>query len=102
MPAACTTFSSQKMMQKTPVSITSATTARGCWALEDTVIETRWTDTHDGPMPMPDGSVIAPTDIEHGPNPACVIYRIEDDKIAEIRHYFDMAGPMAKITAAAG
>lgn len=47
-----------------------------------------WRGTHVGPMPAPDGSMIAPTGVDVA-TPACMAMTVRDGRITEMDHYFD-------------
>lgn len=55
-----------------------------------------WRGTHTGPLPLPDGSVLAPTGRQveiHGG----AFIQLRDGKIVEKRDYFDLAAWMAQM-----
>ena len=60
------------------------------------VMEITWRGTHDGPLPLPGGGNIPATGrtIE---TPACQVMRIENGKLVEAHHYFDLLGMMEQL-----
>jgi ketosteroid isomerase-like protein len=52
------------------------------------VMEVTWRGRHVGPLSLPDGTVVPPTDavIEA---PACMVMTARDGKLTEMNHYFD-------------
>jgi steroid delta-isomerase-like uncharacterized protein len=60
------------------------------------VVEVTWAGTHSGPLQLPTGGSIPPTGrrIE---TPAAQVCRVEDGKLAEVHHYFDMLGMLEQI-----
>jgi len=52
-------------------------------------LEITWSGTHSGPLEMPDGELAATN--KRVELRACQVFRVEGDRIAEDRHYFDMA-----------
>jgi steroid delta-isomerase-like uncharacterized protein len=53
------------------------------------VLEITWSGTQSGPLEMPGGEL--PATNKRAEVRACQTFRVEDDRIAESRHYFDMA-----------
>jgi steroid delta-isomerase-like uncharacterized protein len=60
------------------------------------VMEVTWRGTHDGPLGLPTGGAIPPSGrkIEV---PAAQVCRIEDGRLAEVNHYFDMLSLLEQI-----
>jgi len=58
--------------------------------------EITWRGTHSGPLELPTGGAIPPSgrSIEV---PAVQVCRIEDGKLAEVHHYFDMLSLLEQI-----
>lgn len=52
------------------------------------VLRLVWRAHHVGPMPGPDGGMIAPTNVEVA-TPACMVMTVRDGRITEMDHYFD-------------
>jgi steroid delta-isomerase-like uncharacterized protein len=48
-----------------------------------------WSGTHSGPLPLPTGGQLAPTNRQIKV-PACQVCRVADGKLVEAIHYFDM------------
>lgn len=72
----------------------TVTSEFGC---DDRVVtEVTWTGTHSGPLELPTGGAIPPSGrpIEV---PGVQVCRIEDGKLAEVHHYFDMLGLLEQI-----
>jgi len=55
-----------------------------------------WRSHHVGPMPAPDGHMIAPTNREIA-TPACMVMTVRDGRITDMDHYFDSLGLMLTI-----
>jgi steroid delta-isomerase-like uncharacterized protein len=53
------------------------------------VLRINWSGTQSGPLPLPTGGELAPTNREINV-PACQIVRVADGKLVEAIHYFDM------------
>lgn len=47
-----------------------------------------WTGTHDGPLPLPDGGMVAPTG-RRVTVPAAMLHVVRDERIVRQDHYFD-------------
>ena len=60
------------------------------------VLQLVWRSHHVGPMPAPDGHMIAPTNREIA-TPACMVMTVRDGRITEMDHYFDSLGLMLTI-----
>lgn len=72
-------------------------TVTGEFACDDRVVmEITWSGTHDGPLSVPGGGTIEPTG-RHMETPACQITWVEDGKLKEAHHYFDLLGMMAQL-----
>ena len=61
-------------------------------------LEISWNGTHTGPLETPDGTI--PASGKEQTTPASMTVRLEGDKIAEQRHYFDMLTLLTQIGAA--
>ncbi len=61
------------------------------------VLELTWNGTHSGPLQTPNGE-IAPTGKKINLR-ACQVLEIAGDKVATVRHYFDMATLLRQIGA---
>jgi steroid delta-isomerase-like uncharacterized protein len=61
------------------------------------VVEITWSGTQSGPLQMPDGDL--PASNKNAEVRACQVFRVEGDRIAESRHYFDMATLLQQIGA---
>lgn len=59
------------------------------------IAEVEWAGTHRGPLDTPFGTVAATG--KFGKVRALLIYRIENDKIVECRHYFDQLTVLLQI-----
>jgi steroid delta-isomerase-like uncharacterized protein len=53
------------------------------------ILEITWSGNHSGPLETPDGEL--PATNKRVEIPACQVFRVEGDRIAEDRNYFDMA-----------
>lgn len=62
------------------------------------VLPLRWQGTHSGPLSLPTGEIL-PTG-EKIDFRACQVFRIEDGRVREMRHYFDMMTMLSQIGAA--
>ena len=60
------------------------------------VMEVTWRGTHSGPLELPTGGAI-PSSGRPIEVPAVQVCRIEDGKLAEVNHYFDMLGLLEQI-----
>jgi steroid delta-isomerase-like uncharacterized protein len=60
------------------------------------VTEITWKGTHSGPLELPTGGAI-PASGRMFEVPAVQVCRIEDGKLAEVHHYFDMLGLLEQI-----
>lgn len=61
----------------------------------EVVLRLRWRGTHSGPLSLPSGEVLPSKkkiDLR-----ACEVFRIEDGKAVEIRHYFDMLTMLSQL-----
>jgi len=65
---------------------------------EQVAIEGYWIGTHSGPMTLPDGSEMAPTN-KRVRAPFVTVFQVRDGTIREHRGYWDMAGFMAQLQA---
>lgn len=61
------------------------------------VLEITWSGTQSGPLQMPDGEL--PASNRHAEVRACQVFRVESDRIAETRHYFDMVTLLQQVGA---
>ena len=61
------------------------------------VLEITWSGTQSGPLEMPDGEV--PASNKRAEVRACQVFRVEGDRIAESRHYFDMTTLLQQVGA---
>ncbi len=52
------------------------------------VLEITWSGTHSGPLEMPDGEL--PASNKRAEVRACQVFRVEDGRIVESGHYFDL------------
>lgn len=68
---------------------------------DQVVLETTWRGTHDGTLSAP-GAPAVPPSANPVAVPACMVLRFRDGRIAEQRHYFDMATLMAQVGARPG
>jgi len=62
------------------------------------VTEVTWSGTHRGDLPLPDGGSI-PASGQRIETRAVQVERVEDGKVAETHHYFDMLGMLEQIGA---
>jgi len=62
----------------------------------DLAVEGVWVGNHTGPMQLPDGQKIPPTNREVRA-PFVTVFRIRDGKLSAHRAYWDMAGFMAQL-----
>jgi steroid delta-isomerase-like uncharacterized protein len=60
-------------------------------------LEITWSGTHSGPLEMPDGEL--PATNKRIELRACQVFRVEGDRIAEDRNYFDMATMLQQLGA---
>jgi steroid delta-isomerase-like uncharacterized protein len=60
-------------------------------------LEITWSGTHSGPLEMPDGEL--PATNKRVELRACQVFRVEGDRIAEDRNYFDMATMLQQLGA---
>ncbi len=61
------------------------------------VLEITWSGTQSGPLEMPDGEL--PASNKRVEVRACQVFRVEGDRIAESRHYFDMTTLLQQVGA---
>ena len=61
------------------------------------VLEITWSGTQSGPLEMPDGEL--PASNKHVEVRACQVFRVDGDRIAATRHYFDMATLLQQVGA---
>jgi len=61
------------------------------------VLEITWSGTQSGPLEMPDGEL--PASNKRAEVRACQVFRVEGDRIAESRHYFDMTTLLQQVGA---
>jgi steroid delta-isomerase-like uncharacterized protein len=61
------------------------------------ILEITWSGTHSGPLEMPDGELSATN--KRVEIRACQVFRVEGDRIAEDRNYFDMATMLQQLGA---
>jgi steroid delta-isomerase-like uncharacterized protein len=64
---------------------------------DSAILEIRWSGTQSGPLEMPDGEL--PASNKRAEVHACQVFRVEGDRIAESRHYFDMATMLQQLGA---
>ena len=62
------------------------------------VLRITWTGTQSGPLPLPTGGELPPSNREINV-PACQIVRVADGKLVEAIHYFDMLTMLEQIGA---
>ena len=65
---------------------------------DQVAMETTWKGTHGGPLPMPDGTSV-PASGARVELPAILVYRVEGDRIVEMRHYFNAVTMLAQVGA---
>jgi steroid delta-isomerase-like uncharacterized protein len=68
-----------------------------CESGDTAVLEITWSGTQSGPLQMPDGELSASN--KHAEVRACQVFRVDGDRIAEVRHYFDMATLLQQVGA---
>lgn len=61
------------------------------------LLEVRWEGTHNGPLEAPSGTL--PASGKRVTVPASMVMQFENDKIREVRHYFDMMTLLQQIGA---
>jgi steroid delta-isomerase-like uncharacterized protein len=74
-------------------------TADSTYVSGNTVIfEITWTGTHDGPLPMPDGSAVPPSGKPIAVK-AVMVSTVDGGKITHQRHHLDMLGLLTQVGA---
>lgn len=63
---------------------------------DEVALETVWLGTQSGPLVTPDGQTLPPTG-KQTVNPAAMMVRVRDGKMAEMHHYFDLANIMRQL-----
>lgn len=62
---------------------------------DNVLLEVEWEGTHDGPFEGPFGTVQATH--KRGTTRAALVMKIQNGKITELHHYFDLLGVLAQI-----
>ena len=68
-----------------------------CESGDTAVLEITWSGTQSGPLATEDGEI--PASNKRVEVRACQVFRVEGDRIAESRHYFDMVTLLQQIGA---